>query len=80
MSLRKPKQLIFDRNVNLAQGKIIMDKNAEKRHLDECKAEVDKILQRFNVVQLPLVQFVGNQLTTNILYVIPKPPPDSKIN
>ncbi len=79
--MRKPKNLIFDRNVNLAQGKIIMDKQAEKKHLDQCKAKVDQVLVQFNVDQLPMVQLVGNQLSTNILYVIRQPPPaDSKIN
>lgn len=79
--MRKPKKLIFDRNVNLAQGKIIMDKEAEKRHLDQCKAKVDQVLAQHNAIQLPFVQLIGNQLTTNILYVTkPPPPPDSEVN
>lgn len=79
--MKKPKKLIFDRNVNLAQGKIIMDKKAEQEHLNRCKIKVEHVLAQFNANQLPVVQIIGNQLSTNILYITkPAPPPDSKIN
>jgi hypothetical protein len=78
---RKPKQLIFDRNVDFNQAKLINDKKAEQRNLDACKAKVDQILAQHNVIQLPAVKIIGNQMQTNILYVTrPPAPPDSKVN
>jgi hypothetical protein len=63
---RKPKQLIFDRNVDFNQAKLINDKKAEQRNLDACKAKVDQVLAQHNVIQLPAVKIIGNQMQTNI--------------
>ena len=77
MNIRRSKKLIYDPNVNLARGKIIRSKQEEQKNLDDCKAEVDQVLLRRNVVQLPVFQIIGNSMETNIIYATPKPPPEN---
>ncbi len=76
--MRKPKRLIYDRNVNFAQAKIIEDKKAEQKRLQRCANLITKVLDDHNAMMVPVFVFEGSIMRSNIIYKTKPPPPPAK--
>jgi len=63
-----------DMSIEWSAAKII-ETNDKKREVS-CRERVERVLKQFDCIQIPLVQILGNQIKTNIVYkAISRPSP-----